>query len=72
MNTIKKLITPNKLTSLAAVLNILGLFVVLLSIIHLSPLTLIFSLGLGAPLIFLSLFIFLGVVIAEERKRKIT
>jgi hypothetical protein len=70
INKIK--ITSNTFIVITAVLNIVGLLFVLLSIVYLTPLTLIFSLVLGAPLIFISLLIFIVVVILDERKRRIT
>ena len=48
-------IAPNTFIVITAVLNIVGLLFVLLSIVYLTPLTLIISLVLGAPLIFISL-----------------
>ena len=67
INRIKK-IPPNKFIMTAAVLNVIGLIFVLLSVVYLTPLTLILSLALGAPLILLSLIIFIAVVIIEERR----
>jgi hypothetical protein len=63
---------PNFFIKLASILNIIGLILVLLSSVHLTPLTLIYSLTIGGPLIFISLIIYILVVIIDEGRRRIT
>jgi hypothetical protein len=63
---------PNFFIKLASILNIIGLILVLLSSLHLTPLTLIYSLAIGGPMIFASLIIYIVVVIIDESRKRIS
>jgi len=61
---------PNFFIKFASIINIIGLFLVLLSSIHLTPLTLICSLAIGGPMIIASVIIYVLVVIIEESRKR--
>ena len=60
---------PNFFIKFAAILNIIGLLLVLLSSVHLTPLTLICSLAIGGPMIIASVIIYILVVIIEQSRK---
>jgi hypothetical protein len=61
----------NKIIISASILNILGLIFFLMSLIKLTPITLIFSITFGGLLLLLAVFLYLYVVIQDLRIKKV-
>ena len=61
----------NKVLISASVLNILGLIFAILSLLKLTPVTLIVSMGLGGLLIAVALLLYLYAVFQDLRMRKV-
>jgi hypothetical protein len=60
----------NKFIVFASILNILGLFFVLLPLLRLTPITILLSTGLGGLLIGAAVLLYLYVVLQDLRRRK--
>jgi hypothetical protein len=60
----------NKVIVLASIFNILGLLLVLLPLLKLTPITILLSTGGGGLLIGAAVFLYLYVVIQDLRQRK--
>lgn len=58
-----------KVVIAASVLNILALLTIILSIVELTPLTLIIAVSVGGALMAISIVLYIVVVIADLRKR---
>jgi hypothetical protein len=58
-----------KVVIVASVLNILALLTIILSIINLTPLTLIISVSIGGGLMAISIILYIIVVVTDLRRR---
>jgi hypothetical protein len=61
----------NKVLISASVLNILGLILAVVSLLKLTPVTLMVSMGLGGLLIAVALLLYLYAVVQDLRMRKV-
>lgn len=60
-----------KVVIVASVLNILALLTIILSIINFTPLTLMISVSIGGALMATAIILYVIVVIADLRRRKV-
>ena len=58
-----------KVVIVASVLNILALLTIILSIINLTPLTLIISVSIGGGLMAISIILYVIVVVTDSKRR---
>ena len=61
----------DKLITLAGVINILGLIPIIVSLLELTPITLIISVTFGGILIAIALLLYIYVVIQDLRMQKV-
>ena len=61
----------NKAITLAGILNILGLLFIIVSLLKLTPITLMVSVTFGGILIGIALLLYIYVVVRDLRMRKV-
>lgn len=60
-----------KIITIAAILDILGLISIIISLIKFTPITLIISVTFGGILVFIAILLYIFVVIQDLRMRKV-
>jgi hypothetical protein len=60
-----------KLVIIGGVLNILALLLIILSVVHFAPLTLLASVSVGGALMGVAILLYIVVVVADLRRRGI-